>query len=192
MKIPGERCATALTDLFAPLRRSEAPQDVAAGSAAVPRLRAFFAGESGNALMEAAFTFPLLLLLVTGLTWFGLAMKNYLVLTNAVTAGAEQVAVSRGQTTDPCALAVTTVDAAASGLTTSSLSFTLSLNGTSFGPSSGSSFSCGTSSDLTAFQNSDGGTPAVLTVTYPVNIPLYGWGATHQVTLSATMSEIIQ
>lgn len=143
-------------------------------------------GEDGQSLAEFALISPLLLLLVTGVFWFGLALNNDLVLTNAVTSGAQAVAVARGQSPqDPCAAAQTAVKDAAQGLTASSLDFTLTINGTQVGTYEGTgSWSC-SSTTMTAGQY------ATLTVTYPVTVNLFG-AASRQYTMSASTTEVIE
>ena len=51
--------------------------------------------EGGQALIEFALVMPLLLLVVVGAIQFGLALQNYVALTDAVRVGARQAAVSR-------------------------------------------------------------------------------------------------
>ena len=72
------------------------------------RLRA--SNKRGQSLVEMAVSLPLLLLILTGIMTFGIALNNYLTLTNAVEIGGQQLAVSRGQTTDPCNTAAQAID----------------------------------------------------------------------------------
>ena len=65
--------------------------------------------ERGQSLVEFALCLPLLMLLVTGMITFGIALHDYLEMTDAVSVGARLVAISRGQTTDPCATSATAV-----------------------------------------------------------------------------------
>jgi Flp pilus assembly protein TadG len=130
-------------------------------------------------MVEFALIAPMMLLLVTGIFWFGIALNNSLVLTNAVAQGAQLVGVSRGTTTDPCATAVTAVQQAATGLTQSSLTYYLSVNGTSY---TGTTCSSAT---LTA------GEYVTLKVTYPVTVYLFAW-APKSFLMSASTTEIIE
>jgi Flp pilus assembly protein TadG len=118
----------------------------------------------GQSLVEFSVAMPLLLVTVTGMLSFGLAMHNYLVLTNGVSVGAQTLAMSRGQTTDPCATAVAAVEASAPSLTPGSLSFTIVINGTSY-----TSTSC-TSGATNMVQ----GTTAQITASYPCTFAIYG------------------
>jgi Flp pilus assembly protein TadG len=51
--------------------------------------------EGGQALIEFVLVMPLLLVVVIGAIQFGLALQNYVALTDAVRVGARQAAVSR-------------------------------------------------------------------------------------------------
>ena len=72
-------------------------------------------GEQGQSLVEFTLILPMLLLLATGIMVFGMAMNNYLQLTNAVSVGARTVAINAGVTLDPCATAANAIIAAAPG-----------------------------------------------------------------------------
>src|SRR5262245_50988575 len=83
------------------------PGNSTARSSFRSRLKRAAGNERGQSLVEFTLAMPILLLLMTGMTSFGFAMHNNIILTNAVNAGAQQLAFSRGQTTDPCATANT-------------------------------------------------------------------------------------
>ena len=85
----------------------------------------------GQSVVEFTLVIPILLLVMTGLLSFGLALHNYLVLTNAVNTGAQLLAISRGQTTDPCATAYAAIQGAAPSLS-SGLSLTFVIDGTTY------------------------------------------------------------
>lgn len=142
-------------------------------------------GESGQSLVEFAMVAPLLLLAVTGILWFGLALNNYQVLTNAVGDGARAFALSRGQTTvtDPCAYAVTTVKGAAPNLTASQLTFTMI-----YTPTGGTAKTYSTTCSGITLNTGD---TIEMTVTYPFAVNVLGWGA-KQLTLSAQLTELVQ
>ena len=67
------------------------------------RLRA----TDGQAFVEFAIVLPVLVLLLFGITQFGLAFRNYLAITDAARVGARAAAVKR--TTSPCAAATTAI-----------------------------------------------------------------------------------
>lgn len=100
------------------------------------RNRARIGNRRGQSFVEFTLVIPLLLLIMTGMLSFGFALHNYIVLANAVTAGAEILAVSRGQTSDPCATAYAAVNSAALGLTTANLTMRFTINGTLYTSSS--------------------------------------------------------
>ncbi len=69
---------------------------------------------------------------VTGMVSFGLSLYEQIVLSNGVNVGAQTLALSRGQTSDPCATAVSAIENAAPSLSTLRLSFSFVINGTSY------------------------------------------------------------
>ena len=145
-------------------------------------------GEEGQAIIEFAFVMPVLFTLVFGVIVFGIALNNYLVLTNATNISAQQLSISRGQTTDPCNTAVQAFYSAAPNLIQSSLTFSYVLNGSSY-----SGTSCSSSSTTTgAAGNLVSGQTAQLTVTYPCNLKFFGFNSASGCTLTAKVSEVIQ
>ena len=60
-----------------------------------PPVRRAVRDEGGQALIEFVLVMPLLLVVVMGMIQFGLALQNYVALTDAVRVGARQAAVSR-------------------------------------------------------------------------------------------------
>jgi len=131
---------------------------------------------------------PILLLIVTGIYTFGIALNNYLQLTDAVGISARLLAISRGQTTDPCSITTAAFYKAAPYLKTASLSFTFVLNGTTY-----TGTSCSSSSTTTgAAGNLVQGQPAQVTVTYPCNLAVYGKNYAPSCTLTAQTTELEQ
>jgi Flp pilus assembly protein TadG len=147
-----------------------------------------FRDERGQAMLEIALCLPVLLLLVTGIMVFGLAMNNYLMLTNATNTGVNQLAVYRGYTTDPCNTVATSVYAAAPNLNRANMTFNLTLNGTVY-----TGTSCSSSSTTTgAAANMVQGTRAVVNVTYPCNLVVYGKNFAPGCKLESQTSAVIQ
>jgi len=136
--------------------------------------------EDGTALIEFALTAPVLLLLVTAIVSFGIALNNYLQLTNATNASAQALSISRGQTSDPCATTVSAFESAAPRLTQKSLNFSIALNGSTVG---------GTSCPTATLVESE---PAQVTVTYPCNFSFIYNFAPGSCTLSAQTAEAVQ
>lgn len=167
----------------------------AARSYSVAKLEALFTAtnkrsgldENGATAIEFAFIAPLLILLLLGAVQFGIVLKNWVTLTNAVNVGAMQFAISRSDTnayTDT----VSALEAAAPSLTAANLTITLSVNGSTCTSNS----SC--SSALTSAAPSSGAlTPATVTATYPCasGLVFYNFWAAGCL-LSSTMTEGVQ
>jgi len=144
--------------------------------------------------VEFAVTLPVLLLVVTGLMTFGVAINNYLLLTEATNIGARQLAISRGQTTDPCATVSSAVIAAAPLLKPGSMTFKFVFNGTSYPNSSyPSGTTCSSSSPTTgpAGQLTQG-TTATVTVIYPCSLRIYNNNNFPSCNMTAQTSEFVQ
>jgi Flp pilus assembly protein TadG len=144
-------------------------------------------GEQGQSLVEFALLLPILLLLTTGIFVFGLAMNNYMQLTNAVSVGARTVAINAGIATDPCATAVNAIEAAAPGLAASGLSFKISFIGTTATVNATGATCPADAASLTS------GSTVMVTATYPLNLSVYGkvFNLSHAV-LTASSTELVQ
>ena len=146
-------------------------------------------GEQGQSLVEFALILPMMLLLATGIMIFGLAMNNYLQLTNAVSVGARTVAISAGATLDPCATAANAIIAAAPGLKPASFTFSYTFSGNAYSTNTcaSGSYNSGAAKDLAS------GSTAIVTATYPFNLSVFGavFSQSNAV-LSATSSELVQ
>jgi Flp pilus assembly protein TadG len=152
------------------------------------RSRELARGESsGQALVEFALISPLVLMLGLGIAIFGIGLNQDLVLTNATQIAAQQLAISRGQTTNPCATVESNFVNAAPNLTAANLTFTLTVNGATTGPTTGASnFTCsGDASDMVEGANES------VTVSYPFTASFIQFG-TKSYTLSSTVQEVIE
>jgi len=143
--------------------------------------------DGGQSLVEFALTLPILLLILTGITTFGLAMNNYLILTEATSVGARQVAISRSQTLDPCATVSAAVYLSAPSLKQSSLGFSYVFNGASYTGTSCSS----TSTSTGAAGNLKQGQAATVTVTYPCSLIAYKYNF-GTCNMQAQTTEVVQ
>ncbi len=133
-------------------------------------------------------TLPVLLLVVTGITAFGITFNNYIILTEATAVGARQLTVSRGQTLDPCATFSGAVLAAAPLLKQANLAFSITLNGNTY-----SGTTCSGTATNGAPSNMILGTNAVVTVTYPYSLNVYGLKIVPPGSLlTAKMTELMQ
>jgi len=150
------------------------------------------AREEGSALVEMAVVLPLLMLIVTGMISMGLVLTNYLMLSHATDVGARYLAVSRGQTTNPCSDTVTAIQNAAPGLSKSQLSYTFVIGSGTFsgGPTSFSGTSSSSCSVAGVTDLSPGKT-ATVTVSYPFQFFIYGW-SNASVSIKSQTAEIIQ
>jgi len=166
-----------------PLSGVDAPPP---GRRILPLLRI---GERGSALVEMALIMPMLLVLTTGIFVFGIAMNNYVTLTNAVSTGARTVALNAQLTTDPCAVASSAIEAAAPGLDPNKMTFSYTFNGI---PQSGTS--CSSSSvDSGAALDLASGTTVSVTATYPLNLSVFGTQMSpSNAVLQATSTELVQ
>jgi Flp pilus assembly protein TadG len=145
-------------------------------------------GEEGSALAEMALILPVLLLLLTGIFSFSIAINNYLTLTEAVNVGGRTLAISRGNTLDPCATAVSAVEGAAPNLKAANLTFTYSLNGVAFSglTCSSTSSSTGAAGDLVQGKNAE------VIVTYPCSLSVYGHNYAPTCLLKSEVTELVQ
>lgn len=122
-------------------------------------------GKEGQAIVEFALLLPILLMLIIGLFGFGLYIAYFQALTQAVGAGGQVLAHSRGVSSNPCADALTAIQAASPlKIDPANITVTVTFNGSSLG---GSNNSCpGTAS--TNLGTAGGGTVVVgATYTYP-------------------------
>jgi Flp pilus assembly protein TadG len=157
-------------------------------------------GERGAALVEMALIFPVLLLLGTGVTSFGFALNQYLEMTNAVTVGAEVLAVSRGNDSQPCTNAIDAVYNAAPFLAQADFTFTITFTtnagvSTTYTPST-TGGSAQSQCDSAATESNSPifiqGESVELGATYsPYSIQYYG-GSLRGMKLATGVSEIIQ
>jgi len=165
------------------LRRLQGPDSrLGAAPRAAARMCARLLGrDEGSALVEFALVLPMMMLVVTGIFFLGIALALYLQLTNATQVGAQLLAVSRGQTTDPCSTTSTAVENAAPNLKTANLSFAYVIDGESY---SGTTCTAGAAYLVQ-------GTSASVTVSYPVHVGIYGlgWGT---ITLKSSTTELMQ
>jgi len=152
------------------------------------RARLLSSTDEGQSLVEFAVCLPVLLLVVTGMCTFGIALNNYLELTDAVSTGSRLLAISRGQTTDPCATTSTAIYAAAPFLKKANYTFSFVLNGVTY-----SGISCSSGSTTTgAAGNLLQGTSAQVTVSYPCSLLVYGANLAPDCSLKAQTTELVQ
>jgi len=166
-------------------------------------------GESGQAMVEMAFVAPVILIVLTGICSFGIAMNQYQLLTYGTASGARAFALSRNQSSwspyttgayaskpagDPCEY---TYDVATSAMPTLSQS-NLTVNMV-FTPPTGADNTAQTWNSVTGTSGCSGfaldgtdinGTIAI-TTTYPIYPLLWGWTQL-KLNLTVTTTQQIQ
>jgi len=137
--------------------------------------------ERGAAAVELALILPFLLFALLAIIQFGLALNNYMELTDGVRAGARQFAISRSGST-PYTTARSAVTASAVNLTASNVTITLRVNGTTCSSDSACS---------TALSAASGGS-ATVSATYPCNLTVMNVNFATGCTLSSQTTELIE
>ena len=137
--------------------------------------------DEGVTAIEFAIISPVLILLMTGVFQFGIAMNQYLNLTNAVAQGALSLALSRGAATSYSAVTAA-INSAAPNLVPGQITITVSINGAT----------C--TDDATCSPKLVAGQPAVVTATYPCNLTIMGvnYAPGGTCSLRAQTSQMIQ
>ena len=136
--------------------------------------------DEGVSAIEFAIIAPVLLMIVLGVFQFGIAMNQYLNLTNAAAQGALTLALSRGTTT-PYTATTTAVAAAAPNLVAARTTITVTINGVA----------C--TNDGTCSAALLAGQAALVRATYPCNLTVMGVNyAPNGCTLSAQSAQMIQ
>jgi Flp pilus assembly protein TadG len=137
--------------------RHAAPRAVAAGG------RALSAPARGIVSVEFAVLASVFLLVLVGIFQFGLTINNYMTLNSAAYQGAQTLALSRGTST-PYTKATSAINTAATNLTTSSLTVTLSVGGST----------CNSDSGCQTLLSSGSGSTALVQISYPCNLTVMG------------------
>jgi Flp pilus assembly protein TadG len=146
------------------------------------RVRVCPDGERGQALVELAFAIAPLMLMFTGICSFGIYLEQDLQLTDAVNIAGKQLAISRGNATDPCSQVSTTVGAAAPLLNSGSMTFTYSFNGN---PYSGTTCTSGAANLIQ-------GDPITISVQYPCTVTTIYANLLPGCTITAQITEMVQ
>jgi Flp pilus assembly protein TadG len=134
----------------------------------------------GVSAIEFAIISPVLLTIVLGVFQFGIAMNQYLNLTNAAAQGALTLALSRGTTT-PYTSTTAAITAAAPNLAAAQTTITVRINGVA----------C--TNDATCSAALLAGQAALVRATYPCNLVVMGVNyAPNGCTLSAQSAQMIQ
>jgi Flp pilus assembly protein TadG len=141
-----------------------------AGRFVAARFRALRRNE-GSSLVEMALTLPVVLIIMTGIFAFSIALNQRLQLTEAVNAGGRFLALDRGDP-DPCTNTSNIIYAAAPGLAKANMTISFSLNGVKSSGTKGTTTACDPSGTA-ANPNLILGDNASFTVTYPCTLIWY-------------------
>jgi Flp pilus assembly protein TadG len=157
-----------------------------------------FRSERGTSLVEFAFVLPLFMLIVTGMTTFGIAMNQYLELDNSTNIGAQQLAIARGTGEDACAEAVSAVKNAAPFLDSSQISYTITftvLSTDTSGVTDATYTGAGSSAPTcpsASVDNMDAGGTVELQTQYPCTVTVYGGNLIPGCKLTSQVTEVMQ
>jgi Flp pilus assembly protein TadG len=141
--------------------------------------------EEGSALVEMAVTLPLIMLIMTGVFSFSVALYQKLQLAEAVSNAGRYLAVDRGDH-DPCATAVNAIYAAAPGLKSSSITITVTLNGVK-----NTSGTCPGTGTATPNSNLAEGSNAMIQASFPTGVAVFG-AKYATFNLASQITEVVQ
>ena len=131
--------------------------------------KSLFSDEMGGALVEMAVTLPIMMMMLTGIFSFSMALYQKLQLAEALSSGGRVLAADRGDI-DPCQTATSAIIASAPGLQSNQLTLTYTIGGVNYG--SGTTSCPGSGS--TANANMTAGGVAQIQASYPCSLSVYG------------------
>jgi Flp pilus assembly protein TadG len=135
--------------------------------------------QNGSSLIEFALVLPVMLLVMTGIFTFAVAINHQEQLTQAVGAGGQYLQQIRTSTTDPCKDTFTAITNAAPNLTSANITLTVTMGTTSV-----TAKTC--SGDVSLL--TQGGSVSVA-ATYPCTLTAYAYNFGSACTLSAKVTE---
>jgi len=154
--------------------------------------RARFHDQHGSAMIEFAFVFPLMLTVLLGIIYCGIALSSYVTLANAAAMGAQALSISRGQTADVCQTAGQAILNGASNLNSANLKVTINVGVTSLNPPNGTALVTAATPPLSCSSGQAAvvaaqGKGAYVQLTYPANLTFFGFnGGTFNLTAQST------
>ena len=152
---------------------------LAARKAAARMIARWRREQSGSSLIEFALVLPVMLLVMTGIFSFSMALYRQEQLTQAVGAGGQYLQQIRTSTTDPCKDTYNAITSAAPALTGSSITLTITMGSTNV-----TGTSCaGDQTDLTQGGN------VTVAATYPCTLTGYKYTFGSACTLYAKVTE---
>jgi Flp pilus assembly protein TadG len=134
-----------------------------------------FGGEDGGALVELAVTLPLFMSVLTGTVSFSLAFFNLQQIGNATSGAAQRLGAVARTVSDPCSEVVNQVTASLPGLDPTKITYTAVITNaagtaTTYGPTTGSTFSCTAAGSGGSSSEAGSGEPDTVTISYQ-----YSW-----------------
>ena len=142
--------------------------------------------ERGSAVVEMAIALPIMLMMLTGIFSFSMAMYQKLQLAEALSSGGRVLAADRGDI-DPCQTATSAIFASAPGLNSSQITLTYTIGGVSYGAGTTSCPGSGS----TANANMTAGGVAQIQASYPCSLSVYG-ASFASCTMGTQISENVQ
>jgi Flp pilus assembly protein TadG len=143
----------------------------------------FVRDRSGATAVEFALLAPPLLFMLFAVIQFGIALNNYIELTDGVRNGARNFAISRATASGtPFTSTTSAIDSAASNLTASSITVTATVNGAACTTDAGCATALSTAAGLTA----------TVTATYPCNLTVMSVNFAPGCTLTAQTSDLVE
>lgn len=157
------------------------------------RIRRRAGSERGSALVEFALVLPMFMLVITATFAFGFALTKYMELTNAVNVGAQLLAISRGDNSNPCTAAANAVYNAAPNLVAGDLAFTFTFTNNGTATQYTTASECDTAAEETSSPIFAQGESVQLYATYPCSFVGYGFNfSSLGCSMSAQVTEIVQ
>ncbi len=146
-------------------------------------LRDLLNDRSGAPAVEFALIAPLLLMMIMGIIQFSITLNNYIELTEAVRTGARNLAISRAMASaTPYTTTVADISSSAGNLKASSISATLSVNGTA----------CTTDSGCSTALSTAAGETATVSATYPCNLTVMGVNFLPSCSLQSQTADLVE
>lgn len=154
----------------------------------VVQLRRLLDSESeGSSLVELAVTLPLVMLVMTGIFSFSMALYEKVALSEAVSNAGSYLATARGLH-DPCAGAIAAVDSAAPGIPANKITVVVTLAGTALPATCPGT---GTTGASATFPTGSKGEDVTIEATYVTGLGIFRRQYTN-VTLASQISEVVQ
>jgi Flp pilus assembly protein TadG len=153
---------------------------------ALKTLQRLVSREAGSALVEMAVALPIMMVMLTGIFSFSMALYQKLQLAEAVSNGGRFLATERGDT-DPCQNTTNAIYAAAPGLSQGSVSLTYTIGTQSYAAGTTSCPGAGGAAN----PNMTAGGNATIQASYPCSLSVYGMKFT-SCTVASQITEVVQ